>query len=291
MTPEQFAHDEFRDLETYRALAAIEPNLEFKRILEELITQEAKHFEFWKEQAKTDAAQYRTSALRLASLKFLRRALGLTFTVKLLERTERNAIAHYRAYLETAAPALKPRIETIIEDEIRHEREFIGRIKEEQVAFVGNIVLGLNDGLIELTGALTGFSFAFLQSRLAGITGLIVGVAAALSMASSAYLQARHEQHTDKQPMKAAAYTGISYIAVVIILVAPYFLTDSAFLALGVMLALVFLVIAATSYYTAVLFERPFRAQFAEMLIFSVGVAAISFVIGSMFRRFTGINI
>lgn len=289
MTPEAFAEDEYRDLETYRALAAIEPNLEFKRVLEELIVQETNHFEFWREH--TAKKTYRVPCWYLARAKLLRKILGLTFTIKLLERTEREAIGHYRDYLASAATDLKPKIEAIIEDELRHERECASRIKENQIAFVGNIILGLNDGLIELSGALTGFSFAFLNTRLAGFTGLIVGIAAALSMASSAYLQARHEKNSEKHPVKAAIYTGVSYIIVVIILVAPYFFTHSAFVALSAMFVLMLAVIAVTSYYTAVLFDRRFRTQFVEMLVFSVGVAAISFVIGSTFRRFTSIGI
>ena len=50
---------------------------------------------------------------------------------------------------------------------------------------MGSVVLGLNDELVEFTGALAGFTLALSDHRLIALTGSITGIAAALSMASS----------------------------------------------------------------------------------------------------------
>src|SRR5437016_1858109 len=95
---------------------------------------------------------------------------------------------------------------------------------------MASVALGVNDGVIELTGALTGFTFALKEHHLVALSGLITGIAAALSMAASAFMQARHEE--EKDAVSAAVITGISYLIVVLLLVAPYFIFAEALSAL-----------------------------------------------------------
>ena len=61
-------------------------------------------------------------------------------------------------------------------------------IREKQLDYVGSIVLGLNDALVELTGALAGLTLALQNTRLIAIAGLITAIAASFSMAASEYL-------------------------------------------------------------------------------------------------------
>lgn len=285
---EHFAHNEYKDWMTYKALAAVEPVPDFKHVLEELTKHEWEDYQFWLQ--FSERKQFHVSRFELAFLKFMRRLLGLTFTAKFLERHEHWAVERYKAFLKEASPDVAERVRSIIAREDSHEKELLSRIKEERVMFMGSIVLGLNDGLIELTGALVGFSFALQSQALVALTGFITGIAAALSMASSAYMQARHEEN-GRDPKKSAAYTGFSYLFVVVLLVLPFLLFDQITLALAVMLVSVFLIILSVSFYTSVLLDRPFRKQFGEMLLFSAGVAAISFVIGLVFRALFGVEL
>ena len=172
-----------------------------------------------------------------------------------------------------------------------NEASFLELIKEEKVEFVSSIVLGMNDGLIELTGALAGFSLALSKPAIVAMAGLITGISAALSMAASAYMATKHEVGSKKPPAKVATYTGISYIIVVAILVTPYFIFSNVFISLTVMLGLVILIIAGMTLYTSVLFRRKFHHQFGQMLLFSLGVALISFTIAYLFQRFSGIGV
>lgn len=282
MTAEQFAYNEYRDYVTYRELAHIETVPAFKKILEELMQHELEDYQFWLQFSTTKT--FAISRFELLLLKIMRRLLGLTFTAKFLELHEKEAIQNYTEFLQTAPADVKERIQVIIDHEMQHERELIGQIREEQVEFMGSIILGLNDGLIELTGALVGFTFAFRNHGLVALTGLITGIAAALSMAASAYMQARHEAGKDAK--KAGLYTGLSYLSVVALLVLPFVFIPNIFLALGLMFGVIFSIITAISYYTAVLFERSFRQQFTEMVVFSLGVAAVAFLTGSALRIF-----
>ncbi len=94
-------------------------------------------------------------------------------------------------------------------DEQHHEEKLIEMIDEERLQYMGSVVLGLNDALVEFTGALAGFTLALNDTKLIALTGSITGIAAALSMASSEYLSTKSEKTHNKRPVKAAIYTGI----------------------------------------------------------------------------------
>ena len=115
-------------------------------------------------------------------------------------------------------------------EEDEHEKALIDMLDEERLKYIGSMVLGLNDALVELSGALAGFTFALTESRLVGVAGLITGVAATLSMGASEYLSQRSESG-ELHPLKAAIYTGIAYLITVTLLVAPYFIVPNVYLA------------------------------------------------------------
>lgn len=154
----------------------------------------------------------------------------------------------------------------------------MANFKKEWAVFFPNVVLGFNDALIGLTGALVGFSFALRNTRLIAVAGLVAGLSASLSMAASAYQQARYQK--GHSPLKAAGFTGGSYFIIALMLVLPFVFTDSTAVALVVMGVLAFLIIASVSFYSALLLERRYLVQFGEMCAFSLGVAAMTFLIG-----------
>jgi VIT1/CCC1 family predicted Fe2+/Mn2+ transporter len=164
-------------------------------------------------------------------------------------------------------------------------------LDEERLQYVGSMVLGLNDALVELTGSLAGFAFALQNTRLIALSGLIVGISATFSMASSEFLAARSEGRTDA--LKSCSYTGIAYLLTVIALIAPYliFPVEQYIPALICMLAVVILIIAGFTYYTSVAQDQPFKSRFAEMAIISISVAVVSFVVGILAKRFLGVDL
>jgi VIT1/CCC1 family predicted Fe2+/Mn2+ transporter len=131
---------------------------------------------------------------------------------------------------------------------------------------------------------------ALQNTKLIALSGLITGIAAAMSMAASEYLSTRSEK-TGKHPVRAAVYTGIAYILTVVLLILPYLLFENYYLDLVWALATALLIIAVFNYYISVAKGEPFRARFLEMAGLSFGVAAISFVVGYVIRQFLGIEV
>ena len=149
---------------------------------------------------------------------------------------------------------------------------------EERLQYVGSMVLGLNDALVELTGTLAGLTLALQNTKLIALSGLITGVSATLSMASSEFLSARSEGREDA--FKSCVYTGIAYCITVALLVLPYLVFDDEHYlhALGTMLVTVVLIILV-------------KKRFWEMALISLSVAAFSFVIGLLVKEALGIDI
>ncbi|MBW3538475.1 VIT1/CCC1 transporter family protein [Candidatus Parcubacteria bacterium] len=283
----EFAQKEYRNYLAFTELAKTEPNPEFKLVLEQLAELENGHYRFWQRHAQAPAPGLRSWQLKLLVLS--RRLLGLTFTVKFLEMLEGDLVEQAREHLFTEGHPDRKQIEEIIYVEEPQEQKLIRQIREERVEFTGSIVLGLNDGLIELSGALTGFLFAFRDHLTVALAGIILGISASLSMASSAYLQARQER--GKNPLKAGLYTGLAYIIVVVLLVAPFGLSRDNLTSLAAMIAVVLAIVLGLSFYTAVIFSRNFYRSFSEMLLFSVGTAFVTFLIGSAARALLGVEV
>ena len=85
---------------------------------------------------------------------------------------------------------------------------------------MGSMVLGMNDALVELTGTLAGLSLAMQNTRIIALSGLITGISATLSMASSEFLSAKSEGN--ENALKSCIYTGIAYLITVTLLILPY---------------------------------------------------------------------
>ena len=212
------------------------------------------------------------------------RIFGLTFGLKLMEKGEGRASDTYRAFASGLPELIK-----IAEDEDAHETALLSMLDDERLNYMGAIVLGLNDALVELTGALAGFTFALNGSRLIAMTGLITGLAAAMSMAASAFLSARADgDSTDRHPGKTACYTGVAYVCTVIILILPYLILSNVKISLAIMLASALGIIALFNFYLSVAKDAPFKKSFLLMAGISTGVATISFGIGYVLNHALG---
>jgi len=214
------------------------------------------------------------------------RVLGFTFAVKLMENGEEHAQEEYESLAREVPESISIRAQ-----EEEHEHALLGMLDEERLQYVGSMVLGLNDALVELTGSLAGFTFAMQNTRLIALSGLIIGISATFSMASSEFLAARSEGRSDA--LKSCSYTGIAYLLTVVALIAPYLIFPNSqyMLALACMLVVVVLIIAGFTYYTSVAQEEPFKSRFWEMALISVGVAVMSFFVGIAAKHFLGVDI
>ena len=267
----------------YEKIAAFAKGEENKQTLLRLAKEEKAHYQIWKSYTGIEMKPEKGKVLKFT---FLARVLGFTFAVKLMEKGEENAQEEYALLAQEVAEGA-----AIRQQEEEHEQALLGMLDEERLQYVGSMVLGLNDALVELTGSLAGFAFALQNTRLIALSGLIVGISATFSMASSEFLAARSEGRTDA--LKSCSYTGIAYLLTVIALIAPYLIFPSTqFIpALLCMLLVVIAIIAGFTYYTSVAQDQPFRSRFLEMAVISISVAVLSFIVGILAKKFLGVDL
>lgn len=277
----RFQRDESTEYHVYRQLAAGRNTEENRRVLERIAEDERRHAEHWQTLTGVAAAPDWFKIWRFA---WIARLCGLTFAVKLMERGEASAQQAYGSL-----PAEVEGAEVIAREEGAHEAALLALLDEERLRYIGAIVLGLNDALVELTGALAGLTLALQNTELIALTGSITGVAAALSMAASEYISLKTEGGR-LAPLKAALYTGAAYILTVILLILPYLILADYYIALACTLVLAVVIIACFNYYIAVAKDLPFRKRFAEMAGLSLGVAGLSFLVGWALRAFLGVE-
>ena len=267
----------------YEKIATFAKGDENKQTLLRLAREEKAHYQIWKTYTGEEMKPEKAKILKFT---LIARILGFTFAVKLMERGEENAQEEYELLVKEVKESI-----SIRQQEEEHEQALLAMLDEERLQYVGSMVLGLNDALVELTGSLAGFAFALQNTRLIALSGLIVGISATFSMASSEFLAARSEGRNDA--LKSCSYTGIAYLLTVIALIAPYLLfpTGAYIPALLCMLAVVILIIAGFTYYTSVAQDQPFKSRFLEMALISVTVAVVSFIVGILAKQFLGVDL
>jgi len=277
-----FQQTEITEHHIYKRLSQKIKSPENAKILDQIAEDELRHYNGWKEYTKEEIQPKWFMVWYYTTLSLV---FGFTFGVKLMEQGEEAAQENYASVAKEIPEATKYQ-----EEEDKHEHQLIEMLDEERLQYAGSVVLGLNDALVELTGALAGLTLALQDVKLIALSGLITGIAASLSMAASEYLSTRSEE-TNKHPVRAAIYTGIAYIGTVTLLILPYLLFDNYYLDLGIALTTAVIIIAVFNYYISVAKDESFRDRFLEMAGLSLSVALFSFIIGYFIRQWLGIEI
>jgi len=272
---------EITEYYVYHNIAKTLPDEENRRIVEEIGDDEKRHYEIWK---KYTGVEVKPNRFQIWLNTTISRIFGFTFGFRLMELGEEKAQVNYQK-IEDELPEAKD----VIRDEDEHEARLLEMLDEESLLYAGSVVLGLNDALVELTGALAGLTLAFRHVETIALSGLVTGIAASLSMAASEYLSTGSEE-TEKNPLKAALYTGLAYIFTVALLILPYLLLDNKYLCLAISLATSVVIIAVFNFYISVARDLNFWKRFLEMAGISLGVATLSFFIGFLISNWLGVD-
>ncbi len=276
----EFQRNEITEYNVYLSLAQ-KVDEENRKVLERIARDELRHYSILRKYTGRDVEP---DAKKVLLYSMIAKVFGVTFAIKLMERGEELAQEGYEKIINEI-----PEAATLLREEEDHENQLIELLREERVEYVGSMVLGLNDALVELTGALAGLTFALQNAKLIGVAGLVMGVAASLSMAASEYLSRRSEGMGN--PVKGALYTGTAYILTVALMVFPFLALPDPYVALASMLSIAVVIIGVFSFFVSVVKDQSFRRMFLEMLAISLGVALVSFAVGWVARAAFGVEI
>ncbi|MEI0518916.1 VIT1/CCC1 transporter family protein [Brachyspira murdochii] len=279
----EMQQNEVTEHAVYLNLAKFVKKEDDKKVLIRIAKEEYAHSKILEKYTNKKLNPQKFKVLKFFILSFI---FGYTFVIKIMEGGEKDAEYIYSKIVEEVPDAKKIAFE---EDE--HEKSLIDILDEERLKYVGSMVLGLSDALVEISGTLAGLSFALQNNRLVALSGIITGISATLSMASSEYLSAKADG--DKNAFKSSSYTGIMYLITVTMLILPYLIypNNHYLYALITMLCIVVFIIFFFTYYISVAKSLPFKKRFLEMAGISLTVAGISFLVGLLVKQFLGIDI
>jgi VIT1/CCC1 family predicted Fe2+/Mn2+ transporter len=277
-----FQKNEITEYHIYTKIAAVTPEPGNRDVLARIAREELGHYHIWRRHTGQDVEPDR---VRIFLYYLAARIFGMTFAIRLMEGVEQRAQT-----VDQSMFTIIPEMPQILANEQSHERDLIALLDEERLKYVGSIVLGLNDALVEFTGTLAGLTFALQNARIIAVAGLIMGVAASLSMGASEYLSQRSDG-SPTDPFRASIYTGFTYILTVALLILPFLLIGNPYLALLFTLIGAVAVIFIFTFYLSVAKDLPFWRRFAEMTAISLGISAISFVLGLAIRFFLQVDV
>ena len=242
------------------------------------------HYRFW---SRYNSEKPSADAFKIRLMKLLRRVLGLTFTLRYLERKELRSVHKYKEITHLFPPSGKKVLRQIIADEEQHRKEFNRRFKG-RITYISFIVLGLADALVEIAGIHAGALGIYNSTEVAGLAGIVAGAAASIAMASAAYAQAK--TGFKGSATISAIYTGISYFVTAVILATPYFLTKAMVGALSASLLLAVVLITFISFYESVISGSQFKKDFVEITSIMFGATVALYLIGTVIRHFIPIT-
>lgn len=148
-----------------------------------------------------------------------------------------------------------------------------------------DIVFGFEDGFVSTLGAVVGIAAATYDSYIVVLSGAVLILVEAVSMASGSYLSSKSQKEvagekiSEKQLLTGALFMGFSYFAAGSIVVLPYFLLRVNFaIAASVILTVISLFLLGAIKGEAIK-KSAFRSGL-EMLLIASAAAIIGFLGG-----------
>jgi VIT1/CCC1 family predicted Fe2+/Mn2+ transporter len=304
--------DELFDLSLYKALRGISADAESRRVLDELIVVETQHLAFW--QKFFDSHLTALDPGRRLKLQFMTlacRLFGTTAIHLVLEAIEVHGVRKYLSlWTVYKDQPLGNALQGILMDEFKHEDVLVSQLTERKInpERIRNIFLGLNDGLVEILGAVSGFFGAFGDAMTVLIAASTTAVAGAISMAAGAYAALNSEKEVkttdlnkrrflgdaagasdmEEAPFRSAVVVGCSYFAGALVPVLPVLLgATTALMSLVTAGGIVVLV----STLLAFLSGMDVRKRIVLNLVIITIAVGVTYLIGTLAKQLWGVSV
>ncbi|MEK6618092.1 MAG: VIT1/CCC1 transporter family protein [Nitrospirota bacterium] len=303
--------DELFDLSLYKALRGI-TDRESQKVLDELIVVETQHLAFWQKFFDSHLTTLDLGRrLKLWFFVLVCRVFGSTAVHLALEAIEVHGVRKYLSLWKVYKDEpLGGALKGILLDEFKHEDVLVTQLTERKInpEKIRNIFLGLNDGLVEILGAVSGFFGAFGDAVTVLIAASTTAVAGSLSMAAGAYAALSSEKEVkatqfdkkqflgeetgssqmEEQPFSSAVVVGCSYFAGAMVPVLPVLLgaKDALFslLAAGSMVILVSTLLAFLS-------GMDIKRRILLNLVIITVAVSVTYAIGMAAKNLWGISV
>ena len=304
------ARDEAFDMALYVRLREIETG-DVRNVLTRLVTVERGHVAFWAELAGLkDLSLDRVQRFRLSVLILFRRVFGVGTTFLMLEAIEIYGVKKYWVLWEQYKDTPHgPRIQNILRDEFGHEDEIVANLTGRRLNAerIRDIFLGLNDGLVEVLGSVSGFYASFGDPVVVLVAGLTVTVAGSISMAAGVLASSRSQREVQRienakrsffdpeaeatqeaRPLSAAIAVAVSYFLGALFPIFPVLLGATSplwsIIVGGGMVALVTMLLSFMS-------GMEVRSRVLQNLLLVAAAVAVTYGLGTLVKHVWQISV
>lgn len=303
--------DELFDLQLYRALREV-TDPESRDVLDNLIRVEIEHLAFWQKFFDLKLTQLNLGRrLKLRLMLDVCRLFGTIAVHLVLEAIEVHGVRKYLALWKIHKDGpLGEALQGILMDEFKHEDMLVTQLTARQINAekIRNIFLGLNDGLVEILGAVSGFFGAFGHAVMVLIAASTTAVAGAISMGAGVFLALNSEREMkdtalDKKrflgsdqegeelaetPLASAMVVGFAYLAGAIVPVLPVLLgATDAIISVAMAGMMVILVSTVLSFLSGM----DVRRRILLNLVIIALAVSVSYAIGLLAKSLWGISL
>ncbi len=303
--------EELFDLSLYKALRRISNDTESQKVLDELIVVETQHLAFWQKFFDSRLTALDPGRrLKLQCMILACRLFGTTGIHLILEAIEVHGVRKYLTLWNIYKDQpLGNALKGILMDEFKHEDVLVSQLTERKInpERIRNIFLGLNDGLVEILGAVSGFFGAFGDAATVLIAASTTAVAGSISMAAGVYaaLNSEKEVNTteflrkqflgeqtdarmEEQPFGSAVLVGCSYFLGALVPVLPVLLgAKTAMFSLVTAGGIVVLVSTLLSFLSGM----DIRKRIALNLVIITIAVSVTYAIGLLAKQLWGISV
>ncbi len=318
----EFYLGELKDEKLYRELSKKVRDRELREFLSRIAEIEEEHARFWSDflQKRKEKLPEGKGGVSQKIITFLTNFLNPFLIVSLLELGESNAYVRYYTFLKEMESELteeeKERIKAIILDELSHESTFREKSEKLGLSNIRDMILGMNDGLVELLGVVAGLSAVYRHEPiLVGISAIVVGVAGAISMGIGAFVSVRSQrqvnealrrrerilseikgtqtkvQEVKESELRSALFTALSYLTGVVLPIAPYFFVSNSLTALGFSLIFAIALLSFIGGFVAFISGISLKIKVFEMVLSAGFATGASFLIGKLVKSVFGLEV
>jgi len=208
MNYNELYNDELHDFMLYKELSRIYSDEAVRGKLSSLSAIEGSHMKYWVNVMEKRGQKPRRTVQgwRIRLFALLSRIMGIGFIMQVFEAAEQAAVGKYIGVLMDSdlTAEEKEQLKGIIGDELEHE-SFFAEQKISRFNVIENIrdiLFGMNDGLVEVLAAVSGFAGIYPLPALVALAGFVVGIAGTLSMAAGAYVSSKSERGVKEGQLK-----------------------------------------------------------------------------------------
>ncbi len=286
----------------YAELSKSEKDKEIKDILEKLAKAEEKHADLWKKILHIEEIHLRKTKAKpmLFFIKLIRRVLGLTLLISIIERGERQLYnkMDYIISVGGFSKLEKGIISEIKKDEMKNEKPLEDKILYYNSVLdnIRDIIFGMNDGLVEVVAAVAGLGSALYYANYILLGGIIIALSGTMSMAGGAFLSTEYEKNINikkdgKKPKSSAMYVGLAYIFGAMFPLLPFIFGISGYLGVAISLVITAIVLSIVASIISVISDKSIPKSIMKTLLISMGAAAVTIILGYYARVFLHIAI